>query len=544
MSDPSSASPPQNAEKSTLLEFRDADGKPIPLPPEIWTDLHPAAKARILNLIDRVRALEERLGTNSTNSSKPPSSDMPNVKRRKKEKSGKRQGAQPGHVGFYHELLPDEEVTEVVDHLPDQCEHCHGILPDDGPDDPDPVVHQVLDIPPRRRSVVNHRLHARICPLCKKTTRAALPPDVPKSSYGPGVWSTATYFTGRLRCTRREVVQALDDLHDIPMSTGTLNSIETRASEALAPAVAELRAAIQEEPVVNADETHWREENKKAFIWIATTSKMAVYHVNKSRSQEVAKQFLGAFHGILGTDRYAGYRWYPIGLRQICHAHLKRDFQKMVDRGGPSAKIGQQALDEQGRMFGAWYAFIDGKIDVPEFRQQIKPIRARMKKIFNRGADCAIPKAEGTCKLERYPEPERPKTARERKKVCSTCPHSKTMGTCKNLNEHFPALWTFVYEDDVEPTNNTAEHGGRKAVLWRNGSFGTQSPEGSRFVERFLTAVETCRRQGRNFFSFLEATINAAFTGTPRPSLLPAAGQVPTQYVNPPSSPAVASDTS
>ena len=495
--------------------------------------------AKILGLEENVGAWKEKAAANSTNSSKPPSSDPPSVQPRRKEKSTKRQGAQPGHEGHFHQDLPEKDVTGTVDHFPSRCEHCSGELPDNLEPDSEPTVHQVIDSPIVPRQVINHRLHQCICPHCKRPTRAQLPTGVPRSPFGPGVMARATYFTGRLHASRRATVRALGDLYGVPISVGGVKNIESRVSEALAPAVTEVGVAIQDEPVLNADETPWW-ENGKGYLWAFVAPKLALFHVNRSRGQEVAKEKLGSFNGVLGTDRYAGYGWYPIKLRQVCHAHLKRDFQKMVDRGGDSAKIGTQALAEQRRMFDAWHEFVDGgEIAVTEFKAKIKPIRARMMRTFKRGAECKDAKAAGTCKRDN-PQVETPAEAvpesaeiegkaKGRKSPCSGCPNFKTAGTCKKLIKDFAALWTFVQYEGVEPTNNTSEQTVREGVLWRKSSFGSRSESGSRYVERMLTCIETTRRQGRNFFSFLVATITAALTGLPSPSLLPGVEHVQLQ---------------
>jgi len=491
----------------------------------------------IRDLEENVKAWQEKASTNSRNSSKPPASDPPGVERPKKGKSGKSQGGQVGHKGHFHEMLPPEDVTKTENHYPTRCAHCDGVLPEDEVD-PEPDIHQEIDIPPTSREVTNHQLHQRTCPRCKRKTRAKLPVDVPRSPYGPGVMARATYHTGRLRSSRRETAQALADIYGVKISVGAIKNIESRVTKALEPAVAELGAAIQKEKVINADETRWPEGNRKGYLWLLATPTMALYHVNQSRSQAVARELLGSFDGVLGTDRYAGYGWYPIGLRQVCHAHLKRDFQKMVDRGGDSARVGSQALAEQRRMFKAWHEFKQGKISRSDFHLKIVPIRERMMRSFKAGAECKYSKAAGTCKKANTsvapPTPAVSEStdaecgSKKRENPCEGCSNFKTAGTCKNLIRDFPALWRFVYVDDVEPTNNTAEQAVRQAVLWRKGSFGSQSNAGSRYVERMLTGVETTRRQGRNFFVFLTATIAAAVAGLPSPSLLPGV-----EYVQP-----------
>jgi transposase len=267
--------------------------------------------------------------------------------------------------------------------------------------------------------------------------------------------------------------------------------MEERVSEALKQSVDEAAEAIQDSDVLYGDETPWREENYKAYLWMISNMSLAVFVIARSREAEVSKRMLRNFKGILVTDRYKGYLWYPMLKRAICHAHLKRDFQRMVDRGGESQVIGQRLLDEQARMFAAWHDFRkegEGGIDFRQFEARIKPIRARVKRWLKLGTKCT---------------------------------DKKTRGTCRDLLRHWDALWTFVYEEGVEPTNNHGERIVRKGVMWRKICFGTQSASGSRFVERILTVTETCRLQGRCLFTFLLETMQAALTGGTPPSLIP-----------------------
>jgi transposase len=153
-----------------------------------------------------------------------------------------------------------------------------------------------------------------------------------------------------------------------------------------------------------------------------------------------------------------------VARRQICWAHLKRDFQKLVDRGGPSQPIGQRGLDVVQVLFEAWHAFRRGQLSRRQMQSKLEPIRQALRQWLEEG---------------------------------TRCPETKTATFCQNLLDLEPALWTFIYRPGVEPTNNLIERLVRSAVLWRKIAFGSQSENGCRFVERILTVVGTLRLQKR-----------------------------------------------
>jgi transposase len=447
-----------------------------------------ALEDRVAKLEAQVADLLDRLKVNSSNSSKPPSSDYRGKARPGKGPSGRNPGGQKGHPGAHREAAAPHLVTHVVNHYPDACEHCGCGLGAD--DDPEPLIHQVTDIPFAPPEVTEHRRHRRKCPACAKTTLAQLPPDVPAGAFGIGVQAAVAYYTGARRCSRREVVRIFHDVHNIDMSVGTVTALEEKVSDALEVCYAEATEVLPKSPVVHQDETSWREGGEKAWLWLAANTFIAVFLIAKSRKGENSQKMLEGFEGFLVSDRFKGYMWYEMAKRAICHAHLKRDFQRIADRGGKSEPIGQKLLAEHKLLFETWHAFKNGPLDSDAFYKRIKPIRARIMRWLRMGARCG---------------------------------EKKTVGACKDMIVHFPAMWTFIYEDGVEPTNNYAERILRKAVLWRKGSFGTQSPGGSRFVERILTVVESCKLQARCAFQFLLDTLRASHAGNRPPSLIPVA---------------------
>src|SRR6266851_9743135 len=331
---------------------------------------------------------------------------------------------------------------------------------------------------------------ARRCPECRKRTRADLPPGVPRRPFGARLTAVVALLSGRYRLSRREVRQLLQDLWAVRVSLGAVVRQEQAQSAALAPIVEEARAVLPQAPVVNMDETGWRQDQRRAWLWTVVTATLTVFGIDRRRSGAVVDALLGAdFAGVVGSDRWAAYSRFPAERRALCYAHLKRDFQSLVDRGGEAAPVGRWGLAELERLFALWHRFRAGEFDRSELRRRLVPLQARLGRLLRRG---------------------------------QKNPDGKAAGLCRELTKWWPALWTFARMDGVEPTNNVAERALRPVVLWRKGSFGSDSEAGSRFAQRLLTVVASCRQQGRSLLDFLVAAAEAALQGTAAPSLLPA----------------------
>lgn len=489
------------AQVDLAAKYSDAAGNPIPLPPEIWSDLHPAAKALIFFLLDengalraRVDALEERLKTNSTNSSKPPSTDPPGTPRRKKHRSKRRRGGQKGHPGHFRELVPVEQVDKVLTYFPSHCECCGQTL--EPVPDGDPIRHQVSELPPVRIEITEHQRHRVKCPGCSHVSTAEHPKGVPTGVVGPRLMAVDSLMTSRFRMSRRDCELFNKMVFGMMWSLGTVKRVENTVSHAVAHAVNEVARYVRQCPVLGMDETPWKESNKKRYLWIANTPEVAFYQVAAHRDTETAKQIVGRnFTGALVTDRLASYDFQADKKRQHCLSHLDRDFEKIAERGGASQPIGEWGHKELGNVFGLHHRFKAGEIDRSRMQEELKPIRARMGRLLHRGESLHY-------------------DGQEEK-------HKKTARTCAKILEKFDCLWVFAYVEGVEPTNNSSERGVRPGVRWRRVSFGSQSKSGSRFVECMLTVMETCRRQGRNALDFVVGSVNAFLNDTPPPSLLP-----------------------
>ncbi|MGH2457213.1 MAG: IS66 family transposase, partial [Candidatus Limnocylindria bacterium] len=445
-----------------------------------------------------VRALKARLGQNSSNSSRPPSSDPPQAPGRPSVATGRARGGQPGHVAHQRSLLPPARIDRIVDHWPATCGACRREL-DRSPLPTAPravgavgdfAAHQVTDVPPVRAVVTEHRLHRVRCPACGAQTRATLPPEVPAGAFGPRLQATVAVLNGRYRLSRREVADVCETLLDTPRCVGSVNGVCQATAEALAVPVAEVVATLPHAAVANADETGWRQAGQGRWLWTVVTALTTVFVIATSRGSGVIKGLLGeAFAGIPGSDRYSAYAWLDVAFRQVCWAHLARDWQGLVDRGGAATPLGRRGVALTRDLFTAWPLFRGGTLDRAGLQAPLRPVQDA----------CATLLDDGACS-----------------------PDAKAAGRCRALDRLWPAWWTFVDEDGVEPTNNAAERALRPAVLWRKGSFGTQSDGGARFVERLLTVTATCKQQGRSVLDYVTAVCTATQLGQPVPSLLPA----------------------
>jgi transposase len=386
-------------------------------------------------------------------------------------------------------LLPPDQVTELVVHRPTTCPHCQQTLPDDLPATGSVLRQQVWELPPVVPTITEHQFPTLTCPHCQGVVRADRPPEVPPGSFGPQVVALVGLLHGRYRVSTREITLLLSDLWHIPLSLGSVPALYQTLSCALAPVYSEVQQKIQVQRVANVDETPWRESRQRRSLWVAVTLVATLFQVAR-RSRDALERLVGApFGGIIGSDRYKAYAHRPATQRQLCWAHLKRDWQFFRERAGPVGVWGEAAMEQIEALFEAWHRFRGGELDRATLKAELVPIQAELLALVERGRD--------------------------------ELPWEKARGFCRDLLLTWSALWTFVEEEGVEPTNNAAERALRPAVLWRKGSYGTDSEEGSRFVERILTVTTTCRQQQREVLPFLGDAVRAYWAGLPAPLLLP-----------------------
>ena len=469
-----------------------------PIPAELWDQIPPAVQAALLGVFaaleqriaqleeqnqqlrHQVRDLREQLNQNSTNSSRPPSTDGPAFKRPPPKPKGQRpSGGQHGHPRQMRPLLPANETHDL---RPGACRRCGHALRGD---DPQPLRHQVLEIPPVAPHVTEYRLHRLPCPCCQTSTCATLPAHV-HGCQGPRLQAATAVLTGEYRLSKRDASQLLEDFYGVPVACGTVCDLEQQTTQALQPTVAEATEHVRGQ-AANVDETSWRQARQKAWLWVAATTYLTIYQIHGTRGHKELVELLGEGYGeVVTSDRWSAYKPLPLHQRQLCWAHLRRDFQAMIDRG--QQKLGRKLLRLSDEMFDCWHRVRDGTMSRKRFRGRVSVWRMQLRALLQRGQGCAC---------------------------------AQTAATCRELLELEPALWTFAFRRGVEPTNNAAERAVRHAVRWRKTSYGTASAAGSRFVESILTVVESCRQQGRNVLDFLTRCCEAWRNQTAPPSLLP-----------------------
>jgi transposase len=453
-------------------------------------------EAEVLALRAQVEVLLEQLARNSKNSNLPPSSDPPGKpkdedkdkpKKDKGERKRKRKrGGQKGHRGNHRELLPPERVNEVVDLFPTHCDKC--CKPLSQMPCSDPKRYQSVELPPVEPHVTEYRRHEVACHGCEHHTLAPYDANViPASPFGPRLTAAIGLFTGVYHLSRRTAREMLGDLMGVTISLGGLSGVEARVADAVGPAVDEAWEQTREATVKHTDGTTWLQGGVAMSLWTVATSMVTVFTILANGRKDTLEPLYGELKGILVSDRATALNFWAMDRRQICWAHLLRKFVSFSERDGRAKAIGRTLLDYTGLVFEYWHNYKDGKLDKQQFDAWMAPVREQFEAELKRAVDAEI---------------------------------AGVSGSCANILEHQPALWTFAEHEGVEPTNNHAERELRAFVLWRKRSFGTQSERGNRFAERLMTVAHTARKQGKNVLEFLTACCRARAANEPAPSLL------------------------
>ncbi|MCA1698708.1 MAG: IS66 family transposase, partial [Actinobacteria bacterium] len=443
---------------------------------------------------DRIGRLEEQTRQSSRNSSKPPSSDPPKTRKERRaearakakewaradrEGAERKAGGQPGHRGSGRKLLPEDQLDGVVNHYPDACGGCgHEFAASEKLETQRPGRHQVSELPPVAVVVTEHRTHCLRCPQCKAKTKGVLPAGVAGQAFGPCLKAAVVTMTSRNRISRRDMSELARDLFGLQLSVGTVDRICQRASQLLASPHEALGAAVLESPALNVDETGWATAGEQRTLWTATTPGAAIFRIAEDRHRDRLEQLIGSdYPGIVCSDRWWAYAHLDPDCRQACWEHLKRDFRRHAEGLAEQQAFGETGIALTARLFKAWRAFAEHQ-DRRRLKREIKPIQSELGKLLERAA----------------------------RKSTRTRHHRRF---ANNLLKIWPALWTFVEVEGVEPTNNAAERSLRGPVIHRKLSHGTRTDDGERFVERALSASVTCRIQGRSLFAYLAKLLTA-----------------------------------
>jgi len=443
---------------------------------------------RVAQQDERIAQLERRVGSDSRNSSLPPSQDPPgSPPRRGKDRSGRKQGGQAGHEGKGRELLPTSAVDEVIVHWPTRCGCGHVFSEGELVGVGEAVRHQVEELPRLAVTVTEHQYPRVRCPGCGKRRRAELPADVAASAFGPRFHAAVAVLSVRNRVSRRDVVECCEQLFGARISAGTVDAILERVADALAEPDADLLERVRGARALNMDETGWRTAGERRALWGAFTDRHAVLRVRADRHEDHAKDLLGSTTAIVTSDRWWAYAHLPLQRRQVCWAHLRRDFKAHAEGLAAEKAFGEAGLRICEELFWSWEIYQHTR-DRRELKRRVRALRREFKPILRTYSG----------KAPRY---------------------KYTRGIARNLLKLWPALWTFADHRGVEPTNNHAERSLRGSVIYRKLSLGTQSEDGDRRIQRLLSVHTTCRIQRRPLHDYLIEAFTAHVRGDPVPLL-------------------------
>jgi transposase len=468
---------------------------------EFLVELSGRCERQVAGLEERIRRLEGQLRKDSRNSSSPPSGDPPKTRAERRaearvkakawaKREGERKpGAQAGHKGAGRELLGEDQVDEIVDHYPDACRGCGREFSDDERQPSNRFGrHQVAELPPVAVLFCEHRTHHLRCQGCGKRTAGKLPDELAGSPFGSGLQAAVVTLTARNRVSRRDMSELAYDLFGLGVSVGAVDAICQRAAHALAAPHEALVESVLSASAVNVDETGWFTAHDPRTLWTAVTPWAAIFRVAEDRHRDRLEELIGKdYKGILGSDRWWAYAHIDPESRQACWEHLKRDFHRHSEGLAEQQEFGQAGLALTKRLFKTWHSFEEHQ-DRARLIAEMAPIQTELRALLEHAGR----KSKRT-RLHRV--------------------------FANNLLKIWPALFTFVTVEGIEPTNNSAERALRGPVIYRKLSHGTQSKDGERFIERALSASVTSRLQGRSLFAYTRELLAAHARGDPLPTL-------------------------
>jgi transposase len=458
--------------------------------------------SRVGRLEDRLRRLEEQARRDSRTSSKPPSQDPPKTRQQRraearakakellaKDGAKRKAGGQEGHRGAGRKLAPEDQVDEIVDHYPHACGGCgREFSSDQRRPDGRFGRHQVAELPPISVLLIEHRTHRLRCSGCGQKTTARLPAGIGSSAFGTRLQAAVVTLTARNRISRRGASELAGELFGASLSTGAVDAICQRASDALADPHTSLRDWVLAQHALHVDETGWRTAGDSRALWAATTPGASLFEIAEHCNREQFDELIGPFSGIVVSDRWPGYEHLDPRRRQVCWSHLQRDFRRHSEGLAAQKSFGEHGLALAGRVFAAWRAYQHEHHDRARLQADLDPVQHELKKLL----EDAARKSKRTRYHRRF---------------------------ANNLLKVWPALWTFTTHPGVEPTNNPAERALRGPVIHRKLSHGTRSHDGERFAERVLSAAATCRQRQRSLFEYLAQLLAANTRGDPLPAL-------------------------
>jgi transposase len=462
---------------------------------EILRQQNEALRQRVEELERRVAALSK----NSTNSSKPPSSDdltKPRPRRRHHHGKGK-PGAKPGHPPHERPLFAPEQVDLVHDYHPERCPDCGQTLT---PVDWAPKIRQQVELPPIKVIVEEHRAHAGRCEHCGRIHYAPFPPEVEKAGlFKEQLTALVAYLKFAHHASFSTIRKFLRDVLDLSVSRGYLCKVIQKVSEALRQPYEELLARLPLESVINVDETGHKENGHRFWTWVFRADLYALFKIDASRSSQVLIDVLGVeFDGALGCDCFSAYRKYMSDFNiavQFCLAHLIRDVKYLVSLPDePTRAYGERLLAALRRLFAVIHR--RELMEPADFACVLEWARDHLLKI---GIEQAPGQQSGALGKK----------------------YAQAQNMAERFRKHGEAFFRFITTPGLSPTNNAAEQALRFVVIDRLVTQGTRSERGRAACERFWTVLATCTLQGRSAFAFILEAVKAAFHHRPIPSLLP-----------------------
>jgi len=416
------------------------------------------------DLKKRVSKLENRLNKNSQNSSKPPSSDSPYEKPLKKtEKSKRKRGGQIGHKGHKQKLM--EPATEDI-LFPDTCDcGCSSF-------DPESIkpfyTHQVIELPKIEMDVRHFILNQGVCTQCGNIVKAHLPKEH-QTGYGPRISALIAEVSGIQGNSRETVRTFCQSVLNFSISSGAIQKVIDRASEALKPVYNKIGDIAQNSRVNHIDETSWFQNGSLNWLWVMVNSTVAYFMIHKNRSKQAFLELIQDWEGILVSDNYGVYtKW--VNLRQTCLAHLIRKAKALAERKDPTTSRFGELITKDLQLLCHWAKVFPEDQEWRDFYQRFTDL------IFDHQED----KGE--------------------------------VGTlARSLIRQIESLWVFLDIAEVEPTNNLAERILRYGVLWRKRSKGTQSEKGNHWVERILSFKQTCSIRSLDSFPLMVELMDSYF---------------------------------
>ena len=447
---------------------------------------------RLEQLCARVAQLEAELAAakkNSTNSSKPPSSDIVKPKNKPKDAKKRKRGGQPGHPRHERPLFAEEQVDYTDLHCV-ECPDCHGpVVPSKLPPK---VIQQIeLPLPSEMISVIGFRSHAGWCKKCKQVHYAPFDEATRRAGLlGARLTALIAYLKGACHCSYSTIRKFIRDVLAIKISRGYLAKLIAKASASLKDAYDALADRLPNEPHLNVDETGHKNNKEPMWAWCFRAPLFTLFKIDQSRGSDVLIQMLGTeFNGILGCDYFSAYRKYmkDFGvLVQFCLAHLLRDVRFLVEH--PNTKNQAYGRRVLGRM-RALFAVIHER----DFYSKV-------------GFQIALQNAGDELWAE----------------AIWRVPNTKEADNlAKRFEKHGESYLRFITTPGIEPTNNLAEQAIRFVVIDRKITQGTRSTTGQRWLERIWTVMATCAQTGRSVFDLLHESLCAYLTGQPAPKLLP-----------------------